>query len=78
MLAEQWTPNEWLSFERIFIKPEKDDDDEVRERYAKGQQLFKDAVELMSPVRYQEFKVRIVTPVSLKLGGTDLSLLFRK
>lgn len=78
VLAEQWTYREWLSFERIFIKPEKDDDEDVRERYQRGQQLFKDAVEVMSSDRYQEFKARIVSPVSLKLGGTDLSLLFRK
>lgn len=77
VLAERWTHYEWLSFERIFVKPEKGDEDDVRERYERGQQLFKSAAALMDTTRYQEFKARIVSPVSLKFGGTDLSLLFR-
>lgn len=74
-LAERSTWD-WRTLEKIAKNPDKEDPPHRKEFYAWSRSLFTDAAALLDHDRQQEMRFRFMTPIMLKLGGTELHKFF--
>jgi hypothetical protein len=73
-----WSYREWVLLERMVGKPEKEDPKYLHDAYTWSQKLFEQTASQLDPVSYLRLQGEIVSPISFKFGGTDLSKFFRR